>query len=58
MTLNQAKKEARKELLELANCYEPVKRKVLRGVVFRIVEGDLFSKWYGHHDYSFWVKLT
>jgi hypothetical protein len=59
MTLSKAKKKARKELLELANCYEPVKRKVLRNVVFRIIEGDLSSKYIGKaHDYSFWVKLT
>lgn len=58
MKLSQAKKHARKEILNLANCYEIKVRKILRGVVFKIVDGDLRATWHGHHDYSFWVKLT
>lgn len=45
-------REARRELLATANCYEPRRRKVLRGVFFdnRL---DCF-RWIGQaHDYSY-----
>lgn len=44
-------KAARKELLAVANCYEPIRRKFLKGVFFDN-ETDCF-RWIGHaHNYS------
>lgn len=46
-------KQARRELLVIANCYEPKKRKVLRGVFFDKPSGRY--RWIGQsHDYSWW----
>lgn len=47
----KAFKAARKELLAVANCYEPNRRKVLKGVFFDSTT-DCF-RWIGHaHNYS------
>lgn len=47
------KRKARRELLAIANCYEPVKRSVLRGVRFY---GSGRAVFVGQaHDYSFWA---
>lgn len=60
MTLNQAKRQARKAILEIANCYEPISRKVLKGVIFTIdPDGDLVARYIGKaHDYHTNVKLS
>lgn len=44
-------KAARKELLAVANCYEPIRRKFLKGIFFDS-KTDCFC-WIGHaHNYS------
>lgn len=49
-------KTARRQLLAIANCYEPVKRKQLRGVFFD--ENTNRYRWIGQaHDYS-WFPPT
>lgn len=60
MTLQQAKKQARKAILEIANCYEPIQRKVLKGVTFQTdTDGELVARYIGKaHDYHFNVKLS
>lgn len=46
---------ARKELLAIANCYEPRKRKELRGVYYDRQRGTF--RWSGQaHDYTVCVK--
>ena len=48
----QQLKKARQELLTTANCYEPVRRKVLRGVFYDNQLGRF--RWIGKaHDYSY-----
>lgn len=45
-------KQARRELLALANCYEPKRRQVLRGVFYDNEKGCF--RYIGKaHDYSF-----
>lgn len=52
----QQYRQARQQLLAVANCYEPRRRKVLRGVFFDNSRGCF--RWIGHaHDYSFSVKI-
>lgn len=47
----KAFKAARKELLAVANCYEPIRRKVLKGVFFDS-RTNCF-RWIGQaHNYS------
>jgi hypothetical protein len=60
MKLSEAKKQARKAILEIANCYEPIRRKVLKGVTFQIdTDGDLVAMYIGKaHDYHINVKLS
>lgn len=48
------KAAARKELLDIANCYEVTTRKILKGVIFY---NSGMAKYYGHaHDYTVWIS--
>ena len=48
-------KEARRRLLAIANCYEPVKRKQLRGVFYDGASGRY--RYIGQvHDYSWFPQ--
>lgn len=48
-------RKARKELLAIANCYEPRKRKLLRGVYYDR-QRDTF-RWSGQsHDYTVCIR--
>lgn len=49
-------RQARKELLSVANCYEVKKRKFLRGVFYRHTPQGFHFQWIGKaHDYSYWL---
>lgn len=49
-------RQARQELLAVANCYEVRKRKVLRGVSWEHTPQGFHFHWIGHaHDYSYWL---
>lgn len=48
-------RKARKELLVIANCYEPRKRKLLRGVYYDRQRGTF--RWSGQaHDYTVCIR--
>lgn len=48
-------RQARRELLVIANNYEPRRREALRGVFYDNSRGCF--RWIGHaHDYSVWIE--
>ena len=50
---NSLKRKARKELLEIYNCYEPKKVKFIKNVIF--YPNGRASKIGYQHDYSYWA---